>query len=80
MQPTPVKQRLIGLTDLAHSIASEQATANDCDSVSEYVEWLILCQQFSKDEAASLLKLRRKRGGRGGVVVLPDNAVLPPEG
>jgi hypothetical protein len=44
------------------------------------LEWLVLSQQFPKAEAEALWKLRRKRGGIGGVIVLPDNAKLPPEG
>lgn len=75
-----VTKRLIGLTDLAHQIASEETEVNGCKSVSEYIEWLILCQRFSAPEATSLLAMRKQRGGRGGVIVLPDHAVLPPEG
>lgn len=77
---SPVVKRLIGLTDLAAQLARDSAAETGCESVSEYVEWLILSQKFSASEAASLLKCRRQRGGRGAVVVVPDNAVLPHEG
>jgi hypothetical protein len=75
-----VNKTLIGLTDLAREIAKKNASDQGFSSLSEYVEWLILCQQFSEPEAAALLQLRNKRGGRGGVHVLPDHATLPPEG
>lgn len=77
---SPVNKRLIGLTDLAYQIAVDGAETDGCSSASEWIEWVILSQRFPRDEAAALLKLRRQRGGRGAVVVLPDNAVLPPEG
>jgi hypothetical protein len=78
--PEPVRKSPIGLTDLAWSIAKDRATADDCSSVSEWLEWIVLSQQFSAPEAAALLKLRRQRGGQGGVVVVPDDVELPPEG
>ena len=76
----PVRKSPVGLTDLAWSIAREKTTTDGCSSVSEWLEWIVLSQQFSAPEAASLLKLRRQRGGRGGVVVVPDNVEPPPEG
>jgi hypothetical protein len=76
----PVRKSPIGLTDLAWSIARERATKDGCSSVSEWLEWIVLSQQFSAPEAAALLKLRRQRGSQGGVVVVPDDAELPPEG
>jgi hypothetical protein len=78
--PEPVRKSPVGLTDLAWSIAREKATADGCSSVSEWLEWIILSQHFSAPEAASLLRMRRQRGGRGGVVVVADNVDLPPEG
>lgn len=75
-----VTKRLIGLTDLAHSIANRHAEQEGCKSLSEWIEWVILCQEFPPDEAASLLALRKQRGGRGGVIVVPDHFALPPEG
>jgi len=78
--PEPVRKSPVGLTDLAWSIAKEKAKADGCSSVSEWLEWIVLSQQFSAPEAAALLKMRRQRGGRGGVVVVPDHAKLPPEG
>ena len=76
----PVEKTKIGLTDLAVQIAREEQQACGCSSLSEYLEWLILCQRFSAPEASALLRLRKQRGGLGGVRVLPDDAVLPPEG
>ena len=78
--PEPVRKSPVGLTDLAWSIAKERATKDGCSSVSEWLEWIVLSQQFSAPEAAALLKMRRQRGGRGGVVVVPDHVELPPEG
>lgn len=51
-----------------------------CRSRSETIEWLALCQQYSAAEARALLGNRRQRGERTAVTVLPDDAVLPPEG
>jgi hypothetical protein len=76
----PVRKSPIGLTDLAWSIARDRAKKDGCSSVSEWLEWIVLSQQFSAPEAASLLKLRRQRGGQGGVVVVADDVELPPEG
>lgn len=76
----PVRKSPIGLTELAWSIAKDRARQDGCSSVSEWLEWIVLSQQFPASEAASLLKLRRQRGGQGGVVVVPDDFELPPEG
>ena len=72
-----VEKTKIGLTDLAWQIAREEQAAHGCSSLSEYFEWVILCQRFPAAEAAALLKLRKQRGGLGGVRVVPDDAVLP---
>lgn len=72
---SPVNKTKIGMTDLAWEIVAEESAKNECTSASEYLEWLVLSQRFSAREAASLLRLRRQRGGRGGVHV-----VLPTEG
>jgi len=77
--PEPVNKRLIGLTDLACQIADDHATAQGLTR-SEWLEWVILCQQFPRYEAESLWSLRRQRGGRGGVHVVPNAVELPPEG
>jgi hypothetical protein len=69
MSTSPVTQRLIGITDLACQIADDKARAMGLTR-SEYIEWVILCQQFSAGEAEALWKLRRQRGGRGGVHVV----------
>jgi hypothetical protein len=75
----PVTPRLIGLTDPAYAIISEQSAANGMTGA-EWVEWVVLCQQFPPGEASSLWNQRRRRGGRGGVVVVDDEFELPPEG
>ena len=75
----PVNKRLIGLTDLACKIADDHATAQGLNR-SEWIEWVILCQQFPRDDAESLWSLRRQRGGRGGVHVVPDDVELPEAG
>ena len=72
----PVNKRMIGLTDLACKIADDHATAQGLTR-SEWLEWVILCQQFPTHEAESLWSLRRQRGGRGGVHVVPDECELP---
>lgn len=77
---SPVRKSPVGLTDLAWQIVAEQTAATGCTSASEYIEWLILCQKFPAAEAVSLLSLRRRRGGRGGVHVVPDAFDLPQEG
>lgn len=78
--PSPVRKSPVGLTELAWKIIEEETAATGASSASEYVEWLVLCQRFPAAEAASLLSLRRRRGGRGGVHVVPDDVDLPPEG
>jgi hypothetical protein len=80
LNESPVNKTKIGMTDLAWTIVAEESKRSGCSSDSEYLEWLVLSQRFSADEAASLLRLRRQRGGRGGVHVVPDDFVLPPEG
>jgi len=80
---SPVNKTKIGMTDLAWEIVAEESAKNECTSASEYLEWLVLSQRFSAREAASLLRLRRQRGGRGGGrggvhVVLPtEGSVIP---
>ena len=76
----PVQKSPIGLTDLAWSIARERSRQDGCSSVSEWLEWIVLSQQLSASEAAALLKMRRQRGRRGGVIVMPDDFELLPEG
>ena len=77
---SPVNRQPIGLSDLAWKLIDEAIKPTGCSSRGEYLEWLVLSQKFTPAEAASLWKLRRRRGGLGGVVVLPDDAVMPPEG
>jgi hypothetical protein len=70
----------IGLTELAWSIVDSEIAAAGCSSRSDYLEWLILCQRFPAAEATALWNLRRRRGGLGGVYVVPDDFQLPLEG
>lgn len=77
---SPVNKSRVGMTDLAWSIVADETKKTGCGSASEYLEWLVLSQRFSAPEAEALLRLRRQRGGRGGVHILPDDAELPPEG
>lgn len=72
--------KLIRLTDLAWQIASEHAASDGYDGVSDWLEYLVLCQQFSPPEALALWRQRTRRGGLGGVRVVPDVVRLPPEG
>lgn len=76
----PVTRQPIGLSELAWKLIDDAMPAAGCDSRGEYLEWLVLSQKYDQPEAEALWKLRRRRGGRGGVVVLPDDALLPPEG
>lgn len=75
-----MEKRLIGLTDLAHEIAGRRAAIDGCKSVSEWIEWVILYQEFPAAEASRLLASRNQRGGRGGVIVVPDDDELPTDG
>ena len=74
------KPRLIRCTELAWEIAARLQAEFGCVSVSEVVEWLLLCQEFDEETATVFFRHRKKRGGLGGVHVLPDSATLPPEG
>ena len=76
----PVSRQNIGLSDLAWRLIDDAMPSEGCASRGEYLEWLVLCQKFQAAEAAALWRLRRRRGGVGGVFVLPDGAELPPEG
>jgi hypothetical protein len=77
---SPVHRQPIGLSELAWQLIDEALKPSGCTSRGEYLEWLVLSQKFSQPEAEALWKLRRRRGGLGGVVLLPENAKLPPEG
>lgn len=76
----PILRSPIGLTELAWEIVDSEITKSGCRSRSDYLEWLILCQRFGAAEATALWNLRRRRGGLGGVIVVPDDFALPPEG
>lgn len=73
-----LKDRIITLSDLAMEIARRNAESNQ-ESVSKYVERVLLSQDLSTPEVDALLRERPGRG-RPRVHVLPDDAVLPPEG
>lgn len=74
-----VTKTMVGMTNDSWEIAQRKAAESGCSSVSEWFEWITLCQEYSEPEAAERLKLRRGRG-RMKVIVLPDNVELPPEG
>lgn len=81
MKPTEsVRQNLIGLTEYSSALLGELVTELGLRNRSEAVEWLILCQRHSARDAAAIFARRKYRGARGPVVVLPDDAQLPPEG
>jgi len=73
-----LKDRIITLSDLAMEIAKRNAESNE-ESVSKYVERVLLSQDLSTPEVEALLR-GRPGPGRPRVHVLPDDAVLPPEG
>ena len=77
---SPINRQPVGLSELAWKLIDDALAPSGCASRGEYLEWLVLSQKFSPADAEALWKLRRRRGGLGGVIVLPDNAVLPPEG
>ena len=57
-----VTQTKIGMTSHAWEIAHQQADESGCSSISEWLEWVTLSQQYSAAEAAVLLEMRAKRG------------------
>ena len=61
--------------DLLKILKTEQG----CKNRSETIEWLVLCKFHNVADARALLGQRSKRGRRWPVVI-PDDAVLPPEG
>ena len=69
----------ISVSDYCMILMRDLIVRLDCDSRSELVEWLVLSQVHSAADARALLGQRSKRGRRWPVV-LPDDAVLPPEG
>jgi hypothetical protein len=79
MNDSPINRQPIGLSDLAWRLIDDAIAATGCSSRGEYLEWLVLSQQFSAPEAESLWKLRRKRGGLGGVIVIPDHIEIDVE-
>jgi hypothetical protein len=56
-----VKTR-IGMTEHAWEIARRHAAESGCRSISEWIEWVVLSQQFNAEEAAALMAQRAKRG------------------
>lgn len=70
----------VSLDPFCQHLLSELQRDLRCESTSQTIEWLILCQRFSRPEAEALLQRKRKRGERIAVTVLPEDAVLPPEG
>ena len=72
-------RRSLYLSDHALALGEQLQSELGCASISEMIEWLILCQKHTVVDARSLLNQRSKRGRRWPVVQ-PDDAVLPPEG
>lgn len=75
-------QRLVAhLSDYADALIPRLQEEFGCESRSELIELLILSQAHSAKDARALLMCRTPRGRPWpAVVVLPDDAVLPPEG
>ena len=76
----PCIGKLIRCTEYTWELLQELQSRCGCESISEAIEWLILCQVHPVDEAAAIFRQRKKRGGRGGVHVVPDHFELPEEG
>jgi hypothetical protein len=76
----PVSKTLVGMTDLAWALLDRAVAEGGYKSRGEYLEWIVLCQFHSAADAQALWERRRQRGGRGGVIVVPDGCELPPEG
>jgi hypothetical protein len=76
----PCIGRLIRCTEYTWALLHELQNRFGCQSISETIEWLILCQAHPVSEAAAIFRQRKKRGGRGGVHVVPDHFELPPDG
>lgn len=76
---TVSNRQTVHLSDYAVALANQLRVELGCDSTSELIEWLILCQRHSLIDARALLNQRSKRGRRWPVVV-PDDFMLPPEG
>lgn len=70
----------ITLSDYCLQLLADLQRDLGCSSRSELIEWLTLCQRHSLTDARAILASRSRRGRRGAIVVLPDDAVLPPEG
>ena len=69
----------VTVSDYCLALLNELQRDTGCNSRSELIEWLVLCQRHSMVDARALLNQRPKRGRRWPIV-LPDDAVLPPEG
>lgn len=69
----------VHLSDYCVALLDILQAETGCATRSELVEWLVLCQRHSARDARALLSQRPRRGRRWPVV-LPDDAVLPPEG
>jgi len=69
----------ITVSDYCLVLLEELQVEIGCSSRSELIEWLVLCQRHSMVDARALLNQRSRRGRRWPIV-LPDDAVLPPEG
>jgi hypothetical protein len=61
-----LQQMLVRVTEEARQIADEGMKAGGFRSLSEYVEWLLLCQRYSAKEAAERFADRNVWGGNRG--------------
>ena len=61
MNTEPVTTKPVGLTLRAWSIADNSAAAANMTR-NEWLEWVVLCQQYESGQAENYLAQRRKRG------------------
>jgi hypothetical protein len=61
MQTEPVTTKPVGLTLRSWSIADNAAAAANMTR-NEWLEWVVLCQQYESGQAETYLAQRRKRG------------------
>jgi hypothetical protein len=61
MNTKPITTKPIGLTELSWSIADSAAAAANMTR-NEWLEWVVLCQQYESGQAETYLAQRRKRG------------------
>ncbi len=57
-------RQTVHLSDHAVALSKDLQIELGCESISELIEWLILCQRHSVVDARALLGKRSKRGRR----------------